>query len=561
MTALLLGAAMAASTQSDTKSGIHVEATYAWPERLDRGYFPVQVVVENTSQEDRQIELTFTETYGYQSNTERVLELEPGERREFEVVLPSFMPHVAGHSMSVTDEGRWLTTLSPLGPSELGTDYRGSVLLASKTAYDFEEEHTWRDRLSLSDVNATGTAAFDHLPRDPGAYTSLGLVIVDVTEGMPSADQLEGLAGWVRLGGAVVLVGDTADVHSAPVFAEWMEDRFAWEPWLDAGLLPGINTWAMGMGQLSVASPEEAAQPLTIQSIVQPSFRSEISQRLPRGTYQTGGAAPEIPGVEQLPRGAYALLMFCVAMVLGPLNAFAVKLLKRPSMMLVTTPVLAVGSTLLMVGYGLSHNGLGVQTAGYSITMLDQRNHTAATHAVRQIFFGLSPGKGLRPEPGTWHFPISPDWDFRYESSWDGGRVVSGDLVPIRAPIRQVLISEGTRRERLEFTGGQASNTLGAEIEQLVVRSGGAWYVLDEPLATGAATSLTVTEDIDAALESLWQSDTATRQSAVWPHEALDFPDGSYIARLGTSLFIDDEGVDPREVVGEHWVIGVLEGT
>ena len=554
----LLGSALAATTMSDTKAGIHVEATYAWPERLDRGYFPVQVAVENTSDEDREIELAFTETYGYQSETTRTLDLEPGERREFEVVLPAFMPHVAGHSMNVTDNGMWLTSLSSLGPSELGTDYRGSVLLVTPTAMDFDEELEWRDRLTLSDINATGTAGFDDLARDPGAYTSLGLVVLDVREGAPTSEQLEGLSGWVRLGGALLVVGDASQVANEPLLGDWMQERFAWHPWLDSGLLPGINTWSMGLGHLSVANGAEIDEPLTLHSIIQPSYTSELSRRMPRGTYQNGGAQPEIPGVEHTPRAAYALLMFLVAIVLGPVNAFAVRLLKRPSTMLLTTPVLAVGSTLLMVGYGLSHNGLGVQTGAYSVTFLDQRAHNASTHAVRQIYFGLSPGKGLRPDPGTWHFPVEPDWDFRYENTWDGGRVVSGDLVRVRVPMHQVVVSDQTRRERLEVAGMEATNTLGADIQQLVVRTEDGWLTLDD-LAAGASGALASTDE--PPLEALWRSETATRQAEVWPPEPLDFPTGTYVARLDRSPFLDDEGLEIDEKVGEHWVIGVLEGT
>lgn len=558
-----LAGAFAAQTYSEGGSGIAVETRYVWPLKVDRGYVPLQVRVDNASNQTREVRIELLESYGYSAKTTRTIELEAGERRELEFLLPSYLDHPAQHSLSVYDGAAWVTSISSIGPYERSTDGRGSVLVTAASEPDFQTHSDWVDTLVVSDSNAIGVASFDDLPTSHGGYTSLGLVLLDVRGGTPTREQLEPITSWVRLGGALVVVGDEGRAFAASdeLLSIWMEERFEWTPWLEAGLLPGLNSYSMGLGQLAFIDDEELDQALVVRSVVQPAWNGALAKRLPRGTsLSDAGAMPAIPGVEHLPRGAFALLMFSVALLLGPVNAFVVKLVKRPASLLVTTPVIALTSTALMVGYGIAHNGLGVRTANFSVTMLDQRTHTAATQNVRQLYVGFAPRNGVRPAAGTLHFPIGPDWDFQPEVEWDEGRVLSGDLVPVRTATRQVVLTESSARQRLEVNGAEASNSLGADIEHVVVRTEAGWFVLDE-LRDGATETLAPLEDVDAELSRLFESEMATRSPSAWPVRALDWPTGTYVARLGASPFLDEEGVNPSEAAGEHWVVGVMEGT
>ena len=554
--------ALGAQVYTQGGGGVSVETRYVWPQKVDRGYVPVQIRIDNASVEDREIRLELLESYGYSAKTERTVRVEGGGRQTVEILLPAYMEHPAQHHLSVYDGVEWLTSINSIGPYERSTDARGSMLYASATEPDFDDTYAWVDRLLLSDQNAVGAAAFADLPDAHGAYSSLSLVVLDVSGGLPEREKLEPIASWVRLGGSLVLVGDEARhlARTDELLGPWMEERFTWTPWIDGGLLPGLNGQAMGMGHLGFLTEEELGQPLIVQSVASPAWSSPLAQRLPRGSSgKDVGAVPAIPGVEHLPRGAFAFLMFGVAVLLGPVNAFIVKLLKRPASLLATTPVLALSSTALMVGYGLAHNGLGVRTANHSVTLLDQRDHTAATHVVRQLYVGFSPRGGMRPSPDTLHFPVSMDWDFAPEMGWDEGRVLGGDLVPVRTATRQVVITEGSARQRLEVSGDQVSNSLGADVEVLLVRTGDGFLVLED-LDEGDTASLRAVEDLDAELALLWRSDMRTRTMHAWQPRAMDWPEGSYVARIDESPFVDDEGVDPDEAVGEHWVIGVLEG-
>lgn len=557
---LLIASALAAQVYTEGGSGISVETRYAWPLKVDRGYVPVKVRVDNGSQEERTLRLEWLESYGYSAKIKRDVTLEPGERRELEVLLPAYLDHAAQHSLTVYEGGAWVTSISSIGPYDRSVDGRGSLLLLGQDEAEWEEVQHWVDALVLSDANSVGAVAFDDLPTSQGAYTSVSAVLLDTSEGLPDREKLEPLASWVRLGGSLVLVGDEArDVAlDEELFADWMEPRFAWTPWLEGGLLPGLNSQQMGLGQLAFLSDEEKDQPLIVQSVIRPAWNSTLSRRLPRGSRGDVGAMPEIPGVGSLPRGMFAFLMIGVAFLLGPVNAFVVRLLKRPASLLATTPVLALTSTAVLVGYGLAHNGLGVRTANHSVTLLDQRSHTAATHNVRQLYVGFSPPGGIRPSADTFHFPVRPDWDFMPEMSWDEGPILSGDLAPVRKATRQVVLTEGPARQRLEVIGEQAANSLGADIRQLVLRTDAGWYVLDQ-LDDGDSAALVPVEEPD--LERLIDSDMATRPVDLWPDRALDWPVGTYVARLDSSPFLDDEGVEPQEAAGEHWVVGVLEGT
>ncbi len=553
--------AMAAQVYSGGDNGIAIESRYAWPLKVERGYVPVEIRVDNSSKATREIRIELIESYGYSANTSRTVVLEPGERRTLEFLLPGYLDHSAQHSLTVFEGNDWITSLSSIGPYERSTDGRGSVLLVSASEPDYDSTYAWVDRLVLSDINAIGAVGFEDLPKNQGAYSSLGLVILDVRDGTPAREELEPITSWVRLGGSLVVVGDEGPGFAAAddLLSPWMEERFAWTPWLESGLLPGLNSRSMGLGQLAFLSEEELDQPLIVSSVVQPAWSSPLSRRLPRGpTGNDPGALPVIPGVGHLPRGAFALLIFGIAILLGPVNAFVVRLLKRPASLLATTPIIALSSTAVMVGYGIAHNGLGVRTASHSMTMLDQRTHTAATHNVRQLYIGFSPRGGLRPAAETLHFPVSPDWDFNPQITWEQGRVLGGDLAPVRTGTRQVVLSEGSARQRLDLVGDEAANALGADILTAIVRTDEGWFLIED-LEEGDSAVLEPIEDLEPELAMLWESEMATKTPSPWPDRAMDWPVGTYVARIETSPFLDTEGVEVKEEAGEHWVVGVME--
>ena len=174
-----------------------------------------------------------------------------------------------------------------------------------------------------------------------------------------------------------------------------------------------------------------------------------------------------------VPVKAFSLLMFMVACLLGPLNFLLVRLLKRPQLLLLTTPVLATGCTLVIIAYAGFQQGLSVKQGGFAELLLDQRSHRMASRETRAFFAGLVPRDGLRPGLGTNFFPHMPGYGFRYVE-WRGeGRQISGDLLPARKVSMQSVLTEQAERRRLEVSrsGGEVvvSNGLGASIEALVL--------------------------------------------------------------------------------------------
>ncbi len=557
----LQGPALAVQTQSGSGQGVRVETRYSWPERIGQGFYPLHVQLENTSTSTRELHLRLEQSYGYNSTVDRTVVLEGGERLELDMVFPSFTEQAATATLYVTEQGAYLATLSGVGPSDRAPVAYRQFLMVGPTAMELEEELDWLERLAVADHNSVGAASFQDLPSEHVAFTSVDVVVLDARDELPTGDQLDGLLAWVRLGGTLMILGNPQGAHAHPQLDPWLQDRFAWQPYLQSGVMPGLLTWTMGRGTVSFLPPEDVDSELIVRSRVQQSSESPLARLLPAGTgAHNPGFSPTIPGVDALPRGLFALLVLLVAFLLGPVNALLVRfVLKRPALALLSTPVLAIGSTGTLVGVGLAHNGLGVRAARVTVTMLDQRAHRAAVHEVRQLYAGLSPGKGLRPSADAWAFPTDIDWAFQYEASYDKGLIVSGDMLPVRSPTRHVVISERAARQRLDLDGRTVSNSLGSTVQQLVLRADGGAWGLAAPLKAGGSAELVPLEDVDAHLAALWSSTSAT-SSANWPPRGHGLPEDSYVARLETSPFAETEGLDMREDFGEHWVIGVLAG-
>ncbi len=108
------------------------------------------------------------------------------------------------------------------------------------------------------------------------------------------------------------------------------------------------------------------------------------------------------------------------------------------------------------------------------------------------------------------------------------------------------------------LVGDEAANALGADILTAIVRTDEGWFLIED-LEEGDSAVLEPIEDLEPELAMLWESEMATKTPSPWPDRAMDWPVGTYVARIETSPFLDTEGVEVKEEAGEHWVVGVME--
>jgi hypothetical protein len=388
---------------------------------------------------------------------------------------------------------------------------------------------SWQEQCSTSTVGYTpsgstaahdniqiGFALHDALPRSNTAYTSLDLVVIDARNSLPPDDKLEPLMAWVRSGGQVLLLGadarERASKHGS--IAPWLEERFILKDAAGSGSGTSGNgsssdaranhtQHACGFGKILFSGSDAGLDDESLQALVAGTSADDGSDVAPRSnsSSRTSSAALNVPGLGAIPHRIFALLLLGFALVIGPANFIWVRTRKRPVLLLITIPVIAITSSLTLLGYGVLVQGLDIKVASATVSLLDSRLHRSASIEKRIVFAGLSPD-GLRPDPGTSVHPIA---------SMTGGVIgperlqlsiertpellLSGDFIPARTSVTQVLVSERAARGRLEIArvpeGLKVTNSLGTRLERVVARdAAGSWYVLSQPLDKGESAVL-----------------------------------------------------------------------
>jgi len=584
--ALLLALAPRAPAGDETRllqNGVQVRVWSPWPAALYRGWAPIMMELENASVEARRVQLTAScNDWSAERELETGLELGPGERAALELLVPLGAMYSNEYSVQVHsgDERYWFG--SAVGSNAADPSVH-PLLYVSEHAPEAGEVERWSAALSSVHVERQryvvlgsggapsvepndvqlAHATFAGLARHHAAYSSLDLVVLDTTDGLPSEERLAPLLAWVRTGGDLLLVGERA--HEAalglPALAGWMEPRFETNH-------DEASEYRCGLGRLFVGEFEAGiggACTACVRRIL-----SDDAALVPKvGAWRGGSVTPKIPDLVRLPYRSFALLLFLFALVIGPLNFFVAWKRKRPVLVLLTIPGIALLTTVALLAYGFFFQGIDVKTASCSVAVLDQRAHRAACVESRQMFAGLAPAAGLALGPGTIvHYRDgggSGRARSRYSVELDGGTLLSGDYLPSRRTVNQVLTVERAERARLTTRlvaeGLEVGNDLGVRLEELIVRDAeGRFYLAAEPLAPGASALLRPAGDALAPDLAVHRLSTLSLPPAFLEHaaEAEDLPPGCYLASLAASPFRDDCGIETNELASAHVVLGVL---
>lgn len=625
LASLAAGAAPSASPASQGTivtpgSQIQVDVGTAWPENLSRGYFPIRVELENGDGRAHRVTLVAeVDTDGPGNRLTRSVELAPGEGTTFDLLAPAFgggagpfgfvgwFGGTETYMVRVVVDGKGESYVGSVGSfGSVGHALHPVLVLASATPTEgaLAAWTEWLDRnvvttpvggTPVPDVSVAAQLS-SSAPAQYAAYTSLDLVVLEADGGeRPTTAVLDALAAYARLGGVVAIVGRDARnlVEETPALEAWTEERF----FLDGG---EFETYAVGFGLLALEDGDVLEDGRRFREL------RGLFEDHPKPTIalQDSGTrwVPEIPGFGELPYRSLTLALVLFAILIGPVNFLVLKAGGRQVLLLVTIPAIALVATLGVLGYGLLHAGLDVKSASFSLSVLDQREHRAATLELRSFYAGLTPGPGLAPEAGTSLHPQVLDvmtrrsLGFRSEEG-----LLRGDYLPVRWPAQQTILGERAARGRLQLAREgaalRAENGLGAALELLYVRDGaGREHVAPDGVAAGA------TAELESAVD-LWLADydaTATGAAATvipgaaTPRNRLTrlfqvlgtdsgaqyfygglelqaaekrtlvellrehLPPGSYAALVTDPILCDPLGLEARELVGRHWVIGIL---
>jgi hypothetical protein len=212
-----------------------------------------------------------------------------------------------------------------------------------------------------------------------------------------------------------------------------------------------------------------------------------------------------IPGVKGVPVLASLMLMTLFTLVIGPVNYFLLRRRKQLFLLVVTIPVIALLTSVMLFSYSAIAHGFGIKSRARSLTILDQKSRSAVAMSRLALYAGLAPSGGLRFSPETAVFTIWPVGS-GFESGrvdWTETQALQSGWLRSRTRTQFHTMTNRDERGRLEIgsPSGESmsvSNGLEWDIEALVVAdSAGRLYSGDKLLPAGASTKLRLIKESD----------------------------------------------------------------
>ena len=216
-----------------------------------------------------------------------------------------------------------------------------------------------------------------------------------------------------------------------------------------------------------------------------------------------------IPGVGLPPVTGFQILITLFVLLIGPANFYVLRKYGQIKLLLVTVPVSAVLVTVMLLGYAVVADGLGVRARVRSFTVLDQTTGETVTWSRQSYYAGLSPSDALTFRDDTVIYPLESEQQYRRRNGrsrnwhWDeAGQHLSGWL-PARTPTQIIAVTVRDTKRGLAVTdsGGkpQVVNNLGAEIEHLIlVDAAGQHHYASNLKLGGGAVELAPISQVDA---------------------------------------------------------------
>ncbi len=568
-------AAIPGRPASAAQAPVQGNVSHVWPKHLGQGYFPLWVGLRNVTDQPQPVEITVKCGMGDdETSAQKRVELAAGEQREVELFVPVFDQAPGGwgwtgFAVSIRARG-WMQMLDTALVERTGEASLLTVLVLGDRVQDEATEFAWSTTLStttLSSWTASSTstpnvdvasARYDeHVPTYAEAYSSLDLVVLDLSRGAPTEEALGPLLRWVRQGGRLLVVGGGADAkaRAIDVLAPWMEERFiVGEP------SERTVAYTCGHGVLLVCAVDGEALERPAHVNVIRHLLDDPNAFAPARVPATAMSAAHlltIPGVGDLPYGVFLVLLLGFAVVIGPVNFVVLRKLSKPFLLIVTVPAISLLASLAIFLYGAFAQGFGAKAATRSLTILDQRSGWASTVEHRSAYFPLSPASGLRPEAGTSIFPFAVDGQRRFAIDLTQGTLLANGFLPVRTQVDYIALSDRPAhlRVRVSEEDGElvVHNELDVSIERLFLRDAeGRTHDLDGAVEPGGTGTLEREMDLD---EDRLAADLV-------PHDLLgerELLPSTFVAELSGAPFLDDCGVEAEVLAAEHVLYGVLE--
>jgi len=377
-------------------SGVEISLRTPFTDPPMRGACTVEVTLHNGTGSDGAWELTLDsdDAYWWSSSTQSTVSVAAGTTRTFVLVgtltgrsvgwatHPTSSAYLSVRGPGVTRQKmnvcyRQLTLVAPPGAGTETAPFAMSASLARVLWTPMD------DTLKAGRETMAGSR-FEpaELPADARAYSGFALLFMTNEEwaALP-ADRREAIFDWVALGGTLSLVGP-------PVF----EER------LGLGLITG---WPEARDAPSAAA--YALRQLAAVPAEDPRFDSGSN---PEATW----SLPDRLARPRNNEGAVFVVLLAVGTVIGPLNLFWLARGRHRHRVYWTTPLLAAGAAVVMLGMIVLRDGVGGEGYRWTTVAVMPRAHRAAVVQEQVARTGLLLSTGFEArEPMT-------GWPLAYQS-------------------------------------------------------------------------------------------------------------------------------------------------
>jgi hypothetical protein len=542
-----------------------------WGSRTTPGYLPVRFDITNFG-EARVIEIlgqgsrVFRTMRGFQQGgivVRQALRLARAER--VRITLP--VPIAAANEsirFEIREDGKTLERFNYTGFQSGTPSANASALIVADPSSAFSLAAAGWPRTMAGPTGGYSPAGRlldfvlepSRLPTNWLGFTSVRAVVIGPKEWEQlSEPQKEALRTWTACGGDLFFVdGEMAAIFPGrPAFAP-SGDRAATAHFFGRIHLPtsGAITAAGLAKTLTDATPLQDAN-----------WALPANRAADWGTIAARGFRLPIPGVAGVPARAYLSILIVFTLLIGPVNYWILWRKRRQVLLVLTAPVISAGFILLLAGYVLAGEGLGVRGRAMTFTMLDQASKQAVTRVSASLYAaGMTPGGGLNFGRDVAVYAIGPDGsgsrDQQTLDLTEAQRYTAG-MIQARSPTNLEQVSFRPARERLSFNrdgaGMTVVNGLDVTVAALLYKDGDTVYSLARPLPAGGRDTL-----IAGAATGRIQVPPDMPLAARFAYLIAHQPRGSYLAVLERSPFWDVGVSGVAERSSFHFMIGWPDG-
>ncbi|MBF0502688.1 MAG: hypothetical protein HQM09_21315 [Candidatus Riflebacteria bacterium] len=566
------------SSGAVTQDDITVDIDPILPGESSHGYIEYPLVITNSSSDrTHQVDLLMPEHdnhahYSYYSTSwlsdiTRSVMVPPGATLRIPIWQPT-LP-IMGSDLSVVVDGvklRESRAVNPLRRDDyyFRTDY-SSILLSLALA---------RDPLPFMTKKATG-----YTPAEPAvgadipvsawsanrlAYSRYDGIAMTADEfNAAGVDVIAALMEYAECGGVLIILG------ALETPARWKKLASNSESAGVVSLYPGFGT----VFRISEASPTAVATDdwgcceMLIQNTRKVwNFEHE---------YNLNERFPIVDKIGIPIRGLF-FLVFCYAIIIGPLNIYVLTRMKKRIYLLWTVPLLSFITCTAVLVYAMVEEGWESRVRADVVTWLDESAHRAVTIGWTAFYTPLTSADGFHFGYET---ELTPLGAHRYNSAgigprsldWSRDQHLGSNWVMARLPVWFSVRKSETRRERLALRkapDGSLSvvNGLGAPITNLWLEDSGRRYFTGGSIPAGAEGRLSQTSgptnDAPASeMHDVFSSAWSGAAQTVFSSAIARLRAGTYIARLDGTPFLEnglaDIGKNERVTV----VYGILSGS